>query len=297
MQKKIGWVFILLLIGSLIWYLFIKPYDYRVTFKTKAIPGTINQSIKLWANGLDQSQLLIQDDLQHFKHQMQFNDSIYEYDWHIKPLTDSLSEVKVYVTDVNHSLANKIAIPFSDTDFEKRTKRTLQELMVTLKDHSESFKVIISGTEDIPAKYVAYVPLKSTQTQKALKMMKSYPFLNSVLVKNKIALDGLPFIEVEDWNIEKDSITYNFCYPIVKTDTLPKIKGLKYKTIPSQKAIKAIYNGNYLTSDRAWYSIVNYAEKNQIVIKKLPVEVFYNNPNMGDDERNWKAEIFMPIQE
>ena len=231
MRKKIGWSLILLLISSLVWYLFIKPNDYQVTFKTKAIPGTINQAIKLWANGLDHTELLNQTDLKHFKHQIQFNDSVYEYDWNIKPLTDSLSEVKVYVTDIKHSLANKIAIPFSETDFEKRTKRTLQDLMVTLKDHNESFKVTLAGTENIAAKYVAYVPLRSTQTQKARKMMENYPFLNSVLSKNKIELDGRPFIEVAQWEIEKDSITYNFCYPILKRDTLPKINGLMYKAV------------------------------------------------------------------
>lgn len=297
MRKKIGWSFIILLIGSLIWYLFIKSNDYQVTFRTKAIPGTINQSIKLWANGFDQTKLLSQADLLHFKHQMQFNDSVHEYEWNINQLTDSLSEVKVYVTDIDNSLSNKIAIPFSETDFEKRTKSTLRDLMVTLKDHNESFKVTMSGTENIPAKYVAYVPFKSTQSQKALKMMESYPFLNSVLSKNKIELNGQPFIEIEDWNIEKDSITFNFCYPIVKTDTLPKIKGLAFKEIPSQKAIKALYSGNYLTSDRAWYVLVDYAKANKLEIKKRPIEVFYNNPNMGDDELTWKAEIFMPIKE
>ena len=297
MQKKIVWSLTLLLIGALVWYLFIKPDDYQVTFKTKAIPGTVNQSIKLWAAGLDQTKLLGQTSLLQFKHQIQFKDSVYEYDWNIKPLNDSLSEVRVHIKDINNSLSNKVTIPFSETDFEKRTKRTVKDLMVTLKEHTDNFKVTLSGTETIPAKYCAYVSLKSTQTQKALKMMENYPFLNSVLSKNKIELDGRPFIEIENWDMEKDSITYNFCYPIIKPDTLPEITGLKYKQVPALKAIKSIYNGNYITSDRAWYAMIDYAKKNHLAIDKTPVEVFYNNPNMGDNELTWKAEVFMPLKE
>jgi len=37
------------LIGGLVWYLFLKPHDYQATFKAKTFPGAINQSIKYWA--------------------------------------------------------------------------------------------------------------------------------------------------------------------------------------------------------------------------------------------------------
>ncbi len=297
MRKKLVWGLLILLLGTLVWYLFLKPNDYQVTFKTKAIPGTVNQAIKLWANGLDESKLLTQTDLQHFSHQLRFNDSVHTYEWNIKSLNDSTSQVKVLVMDVENSLSNKIAIPFSETDFEKRTKNTVKDLMETLKEHTESFKVTVTGIDEIPSKYCAYISLKSTQKEKALKMMENYPILNSVLAKNKIPLDGPPFIQIEDWNMRTDSIAFNFCYPIIKSDTLPQIKGVQFKQIKSQKAIKSIFNGNYIISDRAWYAMVDYAKKNDMAIEQKPIEVFYSNPNMGGDELNWKAEVFMPLKE
>ncbi len=297
MRKKFVWSLSILLLGALVWYLFLKPNDYQVTFKTKAIPGTINQVIKLWANRLEKSKLLDQKDLQHFSHQIQFNDSIYTYEWNIKPLNDSTSQVKVLVTDVENSLSNKIAIPFSETDFEKRTKNTIKDLMEILREHIKSFKVTITGLDEIPSKYCAYVSLKSVQKEKAFKMMENYPFLNSVLAQNKIQLDGPPFIQIEDWDMQTDSIAFNFCYPIKKPDTLPQITGVKYKQIQGQKAIKAIFNGNYIISDRAWYAMIDYAKKNNLTIQKQPIEVFYSNPNMGGDELTWKAEIYMPLKQ
>jgi len=47
---------------------------------------------------------------------------------------------------------------------------------------------------------------------------------------------------------------------------------------------------------RAWYALINYAKKNNIEIEKKPVEIFYNNPNFGGNELDWKAEIYLPIK-
>ncbi len=296
---KLKWIWRSAIVLSIIilGYLFIWPSDLQVTFKTKAIPGTINQAIKLWANSLEKAEFIAQKDLEHFSHKIWFNDSIHTYTWNIKALNDSTSQVKVYITDQNNSFSNRLSVLFADTDFEKRSKKALTELAQALKEHVENFKVGVIGIDQITAKYCAYIPLESSQVNKALKMMENYPILNNVLAKHKIELDGAPFIEVNNWDIQKDSISFNFCYPIIKSDTLPQIDGILYKEIPNKQAIKAIYNGNYITSDRAWYTLIDYASKNSIEIKQEPLEIFYSNPNMGGDELTWKAEIFMPLKE
>lgn len=296
MRKRIVLVITILLLGGLIWYLFLKPNDYIVTFKSKAITGALNQEIKLWANSLENAEFIEQRDLSNFVHQIEFNDSIHRYEWDIDPINDSMSKVKVSIKDLNNSFLNRIKIPFYNSDFEKRTKKTLMDCMMTVKEHTERFKVTVIGPSTIEPRFYAYVPLKSTQKDKALKMMENYSFLNTILVKNGLKLDGQPFIEIIDWTIEKDSISYNFCYPIVQSDTLPAIKGLEFKKLDERKALKAIYNGNYITSDRAWYHLLEYADKNHIPVKKQPLEIFYSNPNMGGNELDWKAEIFMPLQ-
>ncbi len=294
MGRKIGGLLGLLLLIGLLWYL-LKPSDYVVTFKAKALPGVVNQSVKLWARSLDQAKLLNQKDQLHFTHQIQFHDSIFDYDWNIEPLNDSVSQVKVYVKDLNHSLANKLAIPFSETDFEKRTKSTLTDLLQTLQEHIGRFKVTVVGIDEIPSSYCAYVPIKSTQIEKANKMMEYYSLLDNLVANHNIRTNGKPFVEITDWNMEKDSITFNFCYPIMQSDSLPQHTIVKYKQFNGTRAIKALYNGNYITSDRAWYSLLHYAKKEGISVANHPVEIFYSNPNMGNDELMWKAEIFMPI--
>ena len=295
-MKKVILVLLPLLVAGLLWYLFIKPYDYLVTFKARTFPGTINQSIKTWNSTLKDAQLVNQEGITHLEQNIKFSDSTYLYQWDIIPLTDSTSKVKVYVKDLDHSLQNKIAIPFFNTDFEKRTISTVKDFSEKLNEHIDNFRVKVTGKKELAASYCAYVSVKTNQFGKAKGMMYNYPLLNTILANNGIELNGRPFIEITEWDKETDSIHYDFCYPIIKSDSLPEHPDLKYKQFNSRNALMAVYNGNYITSDRAWYALMDYAGKNDIQVTGLPVEVFQNNPNMGGDALTWKAEIYLPLK-
>ncbi|WP_420320530.1 GyrI-like domain-containing protein [Flagellimonas sp.] len=298
-MKKVLLSILAILLLALVWYLFIKPSDYTVRFEAKTFPGAINQTIKLWDQTQDTVVSVSQegDDIYHLTQKIKFGDSIHIYNWEMQAITDSTSKVKVNIHDENHSLANKITVPFSDTDFEKRSRKTVLDFMENLNDHVNKFKVTIVGEEEIPTKYLAYIPLKVTQFQKAGGMMKNLNYITQILLENEVQLDGSPIVQVTHWNMEKDSIEYNFGQPIIRSERLPMNTDIKYRRIFSKKALKAEYNGNYITSDRAWYALLDYAKANDIEVEPTPVEIFYNNPNFGGNELQWKAEIYMPIKE
>ena len=296
-MKKIAlWIGILLLAG-LIWYLFIKPYDYLVRFEVKTSPGTVNQMIKIWNDVLEPQGTVEQESFTKLNQTLIFNDSTHQYKWIIEKVDDSTSLVKVYAKDPDHSLMNKINIPFKETDFEKRTLATLTDYTDKLKQHIDRIRVTFLGVEEIPTKFVAYTELSTSQYGKARGMMRDHNFIGGQLVKYQIQLDGPPMVDIIQWDREKDSIRFHFCYPIVKTDSLPDLGEIKYKEIKSGKALKAEFNGNYIFSDRAWYVLRDYAEENGMEVTDSPLEIFYNNPNMGGDELRWKADIYMPLKE
>ncbi len=110
-MKKISAIVGFLTIGFLLWYFIIKPYDYLVTFKVKTTAGTINQSLKLWNTSLENSSPIQQENLKNLTQQIIIKDSTFNYDWSISSINDSISKVNVYVTDMDHSFANKISIP------------------------------------------------------------------------------------------------------------------------------------------------------------------------------------------
>lgn len=297
MKKKVALSALMLVIIGLTWYLFIKPYDYTIRFKANTFPGAINQTLKLWDQTLDTVEKIRQKkSLYQLTQKVKFGDSLHSYHWKIKPLTDSTSKIQVNIRDLNHSFFNKIKVPFSDTDFEKRSRKTVLNFMENLNNHIQKFKVKIEGEAEIPSKYVAYLPVKVTQLQKAGGMMKNISYIEQILLKNQVQLDGPPMIEIIRWKKNKDSLEYNFCYPIIPSDYLPINTDIKYKRIFSKKALKGIYNGNYITSDRAWYKLIDYAKLNNIAVEHKPIEVFFNNPNIGGDELNWKAEIYLPLK-
>ncbi len=296
-MKKFINVLVFILVGTLLWYFFIKPHDYQVTMKAKTFPGTINQSIKYWSNSMDNSEIIEQDGLLSLQQKLHFGDSTHIYSWQIIPETDSSSTIKVYARDAYNSLKNKLNIPFSDTDFEKQTRKSLSDFLKNLNAHIADFKVQIIGQEDLKPELCACTTHNSLQVDKAAEMMKDYPLLDGILAKNNVQLKGRPLIEITSWDKTSDRIAFNFCYPIEKSSQLPQHKEITYQEISGGNALKAIYNGNYITSDRAWYALMDHAQKNGIALTGLPIEVFHSNPNMGGNELEWKAEIFMLLKE
>lgn len=297
MKKSIKIILFIFLLFSA-WYLFVKPSDYIINFESKSLPGTINQSIKLWGNGLKTTTALKQEDPNNIIQSFAFSDSVHDYHWSITPIHDSLSKVSVGIKDDNlkNSIINKLKVPFTKTDFVKRSEKTVYDFMTVLKDHVDNFKVTIVGEEETPSKLFAYVTITKEQFNKAKGMMENTNFISDVLLKNNLQFDGLPMVEVTHWAKKTDSLTYNFGFPIKKMDTLPDLGEIKFKYLEPKPALKGIFNGNYISSDRAWYALINYAQNNNISIKETPQEVFHNNPQMGGDSKTWITEVYMPIE-
>lgn len=297
MKKKI--------IGSLIaattvlgiWYFFLKPGDYQVSFTANTFPGAINQTIKVWGKERFLGKIVSQKDLYTIQQQFQFGDSIVDYHWNIKRLTDSTSRVKIQITDRQNSWKNRLFIPFSKTVLEKRSKKVLLNYTDYLNYHTKRFKVNVVGQDTVPPSFCAYLEVEGIQRDKAFGMMRDFPFLSGYVEEQGMVTYGVPFVEIIEWNQKNDSIRYNFCYPVKKPDSIPKHDEIKFKGFERRVAVKAVYNGNYITSDRAWYKLMDYAKKEGLQITGNPIEVFYDNPATNGNELSWKAEIYMPLLE
>ncbi len=297
MKKTVIGILIVLLI-AFVGYFIIYPYDYIIRFEANTFPGTINQSVKLWNKtaGVAGSPV-VQEDLYHLEQQVQAGDSVHIYNWEITPLTENSSKVTVRIKDRDHSWKNKLLVPFTESEVERSGIKHVSDFVNDLQDHIDLFKVQIEGEAEMPSTFYAYVELKTDQHGKAGGMMDTYMMLSDVLVRNNVTLNGPPMILVDQWDRKTDSLEYRFCFPIIRSDQLPQHPKIKYNRIFPKRALKATYNGNYITSDRAWYALLDYAESQGIEVEETPVEVFFNNPHMGGDALRWKAEVYLPLKE
>lgn len=300
--KKTKYGIALVLLGTLIWYLVIKPDDYIVTFKAVTSPGTLFKGLEEW-NEISQKTdsfsyvLNNKKPFESFNETVETNNLTLQLNWDIEALNDTISEVVVGITEKEHSLYNRLTAPFLKTPFKEKSINLIRDFKKGIDYQlKEKFKVKIFGIDTIPELSYAYINLSHIKAKdKAKEMMKNNSFLVEFLNKHNLKKGEFPFVIVNHWDLNKDQIDFRYCFPIVETDSLPFNEEIKYDKIKADLALKAIYNGNYKTSDRAWFGLYEYAKRHHIDINDCPVEFFQSNPFYGGDELKWKAEIYMPL--
>ena len=296
-MKKILGIILFVLLGVLIWLVFLKPSDFVAVLEARSVPGTINHTLKTWSRSLENSDIRQGKDQNHLRQELRSNDSLFVFEWGLNRKNDSLTQIEVGVSLESANPLMRIRNLFSDTDFKRRSRNTILDFNEKLKEHLASFRVRIDGQASLDPTYCAYVTIENGQLEKALGMMQNYSLLTDVLLENNIELNGMPFVEVTHWDQEKEQLKYNFCYPIVKKDSLPSDGLVSFKQFKGGQYLKATYNGNYISSDRAWYALLDHAERHGVEIEEKPVEIFFNNPNMGGDELKWRADSYMPLSQ
>lgn len=301
-MKKTKYVVIFALSGFLLWYLFIKKHDYLVTFTANTSPGTLFRGLEEWnmANQKIDSfnyELITKKAFQYFSETVETKDLTLQLDWHFEDIADSISKVKVGFTQKGHSIYNRLTAPFIKTPFKSKAITLVRDFKKGIDYQLKNkFKVKIIGIDTIPELSYAYIDLNNVKMEnKAMEMMKNNSVLMSFLKEYNLKNGDSPFVIINNWQLNENLIDFRYCFPIVETDSLPYNEEIKYDKISPKPAIKAIYNGNYKTSDRGWFGLFEYAKRHNIEINNNPVELYHNNPFYGGDELKWAAEIYMPI--
>lgn len=284
----------LIVIGC--WYLFFKPYEYKVNFKAKTTQGDLIETIRIWNRTMKDCSIIDVDSLNSLTQIVKIENFEYRYDWSFARVNDSLTKVSVAISEPSNEIYNKLLIAFTDLPIERDAKALTKQFYDVLKEHLEITNVQIIGVTEMKPTFCACRTVETDQVSKARGMMANYNFLTNFTANEDIVVNGPPLVKLLEWSHTKGKVKYDFCFPIVKSDFLKPNENIVFKEFEGLKAIKAVYNGNYITSDRAWYLLLNYAHSNSLSIDGLPIEYFYNNPNLGVNEKEWKAEIYLPIQ-
>lgn len=301
LRKETFFIFILSLLALfLIWYIFIKENDYIITFKVKTATGTVHQGIQDWVAGRkksnDENYVLVTNQKYNLlKYTLKNDKNTLNYNWEIQPINDSITEIKVGILDCNNSIDNRVTIPFITTDFKEDQLKKITDFKKGLDDHLKDFKVNLVKEGTSSEVYVAYISLKSVMQEKAQTMIANDNIITGYLYQNKIKITGKPYLEITNWDAETEKLDFNYCFPIEKKGALTNDEKVKFKTIPAQKGLTVSYFGNFRTSDRGWFAILDYAKKHQIALDAKPLEHFLANPFNGGNELEWETQIIIPF--
>lgn len=303
MNNKLKWFLAVVLLSFLGWYFFLKQSDYTITFKINAATGTISQGIVEWTTTQSKNQneiytILEKRNYDFIKQQMKKGNEKMEYTWDMKSINDSITNVTIGIKDLNHSFYNRLTAPFVSTKFRTEQIEKIKSFKMGLEDHIDDFKIRIDGERSSEEIYVAYISLKSVMQEKAQTMIGYDSVIVGYLDRNKIKIIGhRPYLEVTDWDQDKEIISFNYCFPIPKNTKYVPDSNVKFKTIPALKGLQATYFGNYRTSDRAWFALLDYAKKHDYKLENKPLEHFLSNPFNGGNELEWEAKIIIPFDD
>lgn len=283
---------------SLTYYLFFKSADFEINFKAKTLPGDLIQTLRIWNRSMRGAEVIQVDSFKRVTQRIVWNDRSYIFRWNFSgSQRDSVTNVNIQIIEPESSFKNRISVPFTKTRVETDAEEIGRLFYKVLMDHLRITKVRLVGETQLDSSFCVCKDINVAQIEKANGMMKNYQLLSSFTDLNGLEVDGRPIVYVNSWDHNAGMINFYFCFPIVWNKRLPKTDSLIYKHFKAQRVLQAEYNGNYITSDRAWYEVIRYAELNGYRVERKPIEIFHDNPNLGMNEFKWRADVFLPIVE
>lgn len=295
-----------IIVAVLIWYLFIKQYDYQFRTSAKNSPGILFSEISDWkkfttANDAPNDIYLI--NRRPFKSITQRikvdSSSYFQMQWELDRKNDTITALSVNVLSTKNTVANRWSIinPFRKSIYLDSLKGRFLAFQQKLRNQQNYYKVQIESELSFTPKTTC-VCSTSTNVEianKAVAMVNTIDNLENYVLERDLQLNGYPFLKVTAWDREQDLIDFQFCFPVHSELDLVKTERLTIEEYPSIPSLKAVFNGNYRLSHIAWYELLYIADQRNIENSGLPLEVFHNNPKTEENPTAWTAEIYLPV--
>jgi len=279
------------------YYFFGRSHEFEVSLKANTLPGDLIETLRIWDRSLDGAKIIEVDSFSRLKQTIVRGNRNYVYNWYFIALNDSVTKVNVEISEPGRRLANKLLIPFTDQPIEEDANDIGNEFYAVLREHLTITRDKVKGEIKLDSSFCVCRSMETSQIEKANGMMKDYSLLTSFIDNFKLKINGPPIVRVREWSHSLNQLKFDFCFPILATDSLPVVREITYKSFKAENVLMAEYRGNYITSDRAWYELIQYAERNGYKITGMPIEYFHNNPDLGINEINWKVDVYLPIMQ
>jgi effector-binding domain-containing protein len=289
-----------ILIGG-VTYLLTRSCDYRAYFTVKTTPDIVYFNILNWniwnrSEAAATIEITAREPVQNISQTVLLNDTTLLFDWEINQLNDSVTAVRVCVSDPERGLYNRLTVPFFNTPFKKSVRGNLLDIERRLQIMLKTFRYSYTGHARFKETACVYININSTIRGKAMSMISTVTELNQFVKQHNLGLDGYPFVVVHGWNELSDSINFDFCFPVKQVDAVPEHPFIRFRSVEAMDAVKTDFYGNYSISDISWHHLAEQANKLGYRTNHELIEVYHHDPHSGGNELEWKAEIFLGIE-
>ncbi|NNF82232.1 MAG: hypothetical protein HKO67_12985 [Flavobacteriaceae bacterium] len=300
-MKKLLSVLLVVIIAGSVWYFFIKDFNYIVRFEANHAKGTVHKALSLWKanayDGVDSVYIQNSDPFTGLEQKVWLKDHALTYRWKIKTINDSVSKVVAYIKDDENSVKRNWEVIFGNSEFVDLNLQLLQKISGGINVLNERYTIQQSDSiQYVESRHCAYISLESSITNKAQTMMNNIQVITSYLKSNNIPISDDPFLQVTSIDFDNDKMTFDFCFPVTKSSRYPQSQKVSFKDVEGFNALKATYYGNYSRSDHAWFRLMEIAERKQVEINQLPIEIYRDDPHNTPNELSWQADVFMPLK-
>ncbi len=297
---SIALLVLIALIGCIA-FLLVRPSDYRAHFRVKTTPDVAYFNILNWDSWNRnytnaKFEMLSRTPVSHISKKIILKDTTLILSWEIKKINDSVTMVRVYASDPERKIYNRLTAPFINTTFKNSVRSNVIDIKTRMEVMLNTFHYEFTGFLPFERRSCVYISFKSTPRGKAKAMMSGVFELNQFVRQNNLVMNGPPFVVVHDWNEFKDSISFDFCFPIARTDAVPEHPEIKFMTVDSMDAIETDFYGNYSITEVTWYNLADEARKLGYRSNHKLIEVYFNDPHNGGNELEWKAKIYLGIE-
>lgn len=294
MRKWISSGLVLVLALAGVWYFLIKSYDYKISFQTTAAPGTIYLRALHWKP--ERTSTIEKVPYHELTQKLDLQAKPVNLKWEFTPVNDTSTRVEAFVKVTDNIFTERLKLLVGQSAKQEKMAGELESFRDLLEKDDELFYIKVTGEALVPESLCACISLESQMEKKATGMMQNIGLLQEYMRQHELELQGKPRVKVSAWNTNTNQIKFDFCFPLSGEKNLPDTAFIQIKKIPSQKALKAIFRGNYIFSHHAWLQLLNYAEIHGYEMAGQPMEVFIDNPELGGDSRNWEAEVYLPVK-
>lgn len=176
-------------------------------------------------------------------------------------------------------------------------EKSLENLNKTLDYEINTFKIKVNGVVNRTGGFYLkqFKFCKQKDVVKNIKIM--VPRMLLFFEKNKMVMNGKPFIIYHKYDRTKDIVGFSVCMPVRDSIHIMPGSDIESGELKPYTALKTTLTGDYSHTQQTWNAAYNYISKNNLVrnTSLQIIEVYTTNMDDNKSPSKWITEVYVPV--